>query len=344
MSDDLKKVQSGDRLRIPAQTFNSFIDAAVDFKRRQRGVGRDGQRVHRQTGIILVRNDTGEDLDRFTAVGIDSPIIGPTDNEDEFKNRATAVGVKPLVPDHRGRFGVVLEPVKAGKIAPACVSGVIPCRINVEEETHERTDVEHNSTMLKSGHHGGAEILWKEAGVGEKWALVKAGVAEPLGITFVVRLEQVQGDAGTNGTADCTFTYNLFDLLTGEKLNRDDIPRAPIDTNIRPPQTKLVAATRGSAFWTVENNQITIKLEEAFEKPTPRAVLDVVTSIECEPVSPGQAGEIDPDCCIIQVTYHTTRVFFPAGTRFEAGPSYTITCECCGESSSGSGSSGSSGS
>ncbi len=36
----LRKVQSGDPLTIPAATFNTFVDAAQDFLRRQRDIGR----------------------------------------------------------------------------------------------------------------------------------------------------------------------------------------------------------------------------------------------------------------------------------------------------------------
>ncbi|MGC1275725.1 MAG: hypothetical protein WBC44_18605 [Planctomycetaceae bacterium] len=32
MGDPFKKVQRGDPLRIPAETFNTFIDAAKDFR------------------------------------------------------------------------------------------------------------------------------------------------------------------------------------------------------------------------------------------------------------------------------------------------------------------------
>jgi len=345
LSDDLKKVQTGDRMRIPAQTFNAFIDAAVDYKRRQRGVGRDGQRVHRQTGIILVRNDTGEDLDRFSAVGIAAPIIGPDDNEDEFKNRATAVGIKPIVPDHRGRFAVYIEPVKAGKIAPACVSGVIPCRINVDEETHERADVEHDSTTLLTGHHGGAEILWKEEGEGLKWALVKIGIAEPLAITFDVRLEQVEGEAGDNCEEDCSFKYDIYDIHTDEKLNKDG-PQEPIQSDIRPAKTQMIAATRGTAYWTVKENKIVVQLEEAFEEPTPRAQQYVVTGIECgdggSGSTGGDGGDGGSDCCCITLKYHTSKVCYPPGVKLEDGPTFTIQCGDCGSSSSGS-SSGSSG-
>ena len=147
MGDNLKKVRTGDALKIPAQTFNAFIDAALDLRGRQQGTQRAILPGGRQAGIIPVRNDTGQDLERFSAVGIASPLIDPGDNVDEFKSRAMAGGVIPIVPDHRGRFAIYLEPVAYGAVAMACVSGVIPCQINVDEESHLRVDVEHGATV-----------------------------------------------------------------------------------------------------------------------------------------------------------------------------------------------------
>jgi hypothetical protein len=337
--DHFKKVKSGDKLVIPALAFNSFVDAARDYQERQRAQTADPTPSPRNMVIVPVRNDTGGDLERFNVVGLDVPIIDSAANLDEFRNRATFAGVTPAIPDHRGRFGILLEPITSGAIGAVCLMGILPARINVDDARHLRADIEHGSTTLKSGHHGAVEILWKESGEGLKWALLKHGVGEPLSITFIVKLVQVEGEAGVNGGADCTYAYDVYDLLSDEKLNKDDVPRAPIVTNIRPSATQMTAATRGSAYWTVKDNQIVIELEEAFEAPTPRKVLDVVTAIECEPISPGLAGDMDPDCCKIQLTYYTTRVYFPAGTRFEAGPQHTIICECCGDSSSGSGSS-----
>ena len=38
MAEPLKKVASGDPLAIPAETFNTFIDMARDYRSRQVGV------------------------------------------------------------------------------------------------------------------------------------------------------------------------------------------------------------------------------------------------------------------------------------------------------------------
>jgi len=52
MGDHLKKVKSGDPLRLPAATFNTFIDASRDCLARQQNVGggpRPGRRASRRS-------------------------------------------------------------------------------------------------------------------------------------------------------------------------------------------------------------------------------------------------------------------------------------------------------
>ena len=61
----LRKVQSGDPLRIPAGTFNAIIDAVRDHQQRQQGREQTSFPAVRQSGIIRVRNDSGTDRERF---------------------------------------------------------------------------------------------------------------------------------------------------------------------------------------------------------------------------------------------------------------------------------------
>jgi hypothetical protein len=81
MGDAMKKVQSGDRLKIPAKTFNTFIDAARDFQDRQRNVGRDARPQQPRPGIVFVKNSSGEDADRFAPLGLGGILYTPEDNE-----------------------------------------------------------------------------------------------------------------------------------------------------------------------------------------------------------------------------------------------------------------------
>lgn len=192
MGDPFKKVQRGDRLRIPAETFNTFIDAAKDFRNRTQNVARQRQLDLPQTGVVPVKNGTADDLERFHVLGIDRPIFTPGESLFSFHDQIAVVGIAPTEDDHLGRFLVLQEPLRAGMIGRACVSGVTPVRLNVIDEEHDWADIEDGETdSLKTDTAGSAFILWKEppsggyggSGYGYgygyygslRWALVRIG-------------------------------------------------------------------------------------------------------------------------------------------------------------------------
>ena len=47
MAGPMQKVKRGDPLVIPASTFNTFVDAARDFQKRQSDRSREGDRALR---------------------------------------------------------------------------------------------------------------------------------------------------------------------------------------------------------------------------------------------------------------------------------------------------------
>ena len=207
MSDHLKKVQSGDRLKIPAATFNTFIDAARDFRARQQGRAQNAQPGLGSSGIVLVKNASGYDQDRFAVLGIDSPVITPTDNEDEFKNKVALISVTPTEANHTGKFVILLEPIQAGEIGLACAHGVCPVKIYISDEGHAYADVNDGQAgSLASAETGAALILWRENGTGEKWAIIKLGVPPGGGTTtFPARLTASLGGGKYTGKEQ---TYN----------------------------------------------------------------------------------------------------------------------------------------
>ena len=64
----------GDPLKIPAATFNAMIDAARDHQQRHQGREQTSFPAFRQSGIVLARNDSGSDRDRFDVLGIDPEV------------------------------------------------------------------------------------------------------------------------------------------------------------------------------------------------------------------------------------------------------------------------------
>jgi len=200
-------------------TFNTFVDAARDYLQRQQGTNQKPTQAFRQTGIVLVRNDSGGDLNRLAVLGIDSPVIDPADNEDEFKNRVALVGVTPAADTHEGKFVVLAEPVATGKIGRAYAAGVCPVQIDVPDEEHEYPFAEIADGVtdnLKASHYGSAAILWREGGTGVQWAVVRLGKLMPVHV-FPVELTQVGGSQGDEDNP-ATWTYDVADAVTGDTL------------------------------------------------------------------------------------------------------------------------------
>ncbi|GIX04631.1 MAG: hypothetical protein KatS3mg114_0500 [Planctomycetaceae bacterium] len=163
MGDSLRKVRRGDPLRIPAETFNTFIDAARDYQNRTQDRGSPHRPELRQAGIIRVKNSTGSDLDRFHVLGIEQPIFTPAESLFSFQDPIAVVGATPNEDHHLGRFLVLQEPLRSGMIGRAVVSGVTPVRLNVLDEEHDWADIEEGETdSLKTDTAGSAFILWKE--------------------------------------------------------------------------------------------------------------------------------------------------------------------------------------
>jgi hypothetical protein len=184
MSGGLRKVRSGEAFRPLADDWNAFIDAALDQRNRERSRKRpETASPDRRNGVLLVRNDAGTDLDRFSVVGLDAPVIRPADNEAHFANRIALTGVLPEEGTHEGRFAVLREPIRSGAFGRAWALGVFPAHVDVEHEDHDRAEMADGATdALLSGKTGSARILWKEEGTGRKWAVVRVPAGAPVGV------------------------------------------------------------------------------------------------------------------------------------------------------------------
>ncbi len=107
--DKFKKVQAGKPLEIPANTWNSMVDAARHHADQQHDQFTEGIQSHRRGDVVKVKNTTSVNINRFGILGLSQPVIGPAANLLEFSNRLVLTGVMPTLL-HRGRFAVALEP------------------------------------------------------------------------------------------------------------------------------------------------------------------------------------------------------------------------------------------
>ena len=170
----LAKVSPGQPLRIPADTFNAFVDAAVAYQATRTSRQAEGGANLPTAGIVTVRNDSGADQDRFAVLGIGTPLILPTENAAAFQERVAVAVVAPDEDAHVDRICILQEPIAAGKLGRGLILGITPVRLNVQvEEDRVASVVTGETGSLKTGSTGAARILWKEAGTGAVWGIVQ---------------------------------------------------------------------------------------------------------------------------------------------------------------------------
>jgi len=170
---ELQKVRKGEPLRIPAETFNTFIDVAQAFRDRQQITGSRMQTGNEPAGIVLVRNKSDADQNRLAVMGVSTIIISPTDNLLAFQNRPAFDVVIPTA-SHASKFVILIEPIRKDRIGKAMIAGVTPVQLDVQSETDENAGAAAGVTAtLKTGSTGSAKILWKESGTGTKWGVAQ---------------------------------------------------------------------------------------------------------------------------------------------------------------------------
>ncbi|MHB1158242.1 MAG: hypothetical protein ACYC26_15565 [Phycisphaerales bacterium] len=209
--DPFHKVQTGDKLIIPAQAYNAFIDATRAVRgmapgSAAHGMSETGLLPGPGAGLIKIKNTSDAAVAQFGILGIDDILFSPTDNLLGFKRQPVLKGVKPLKmsngdtsgADHTGKFVVMLEPVDVNAVGVACVSGVTITKINITRDTYNYADIyKNNTSYLRAAHVGSARILWRETGTGYKWALVCLQSPAPYGFGKITALK-------TSGGADWT--------------------------------------------------------------------------------------------------------------------------------------------
>ncbi len=172
MGDSFKKVQAGQSLEISASVWNALLDVSQQAKRSQHNQADSSQPVTRHSNFALVRNQTGYELGRFAVVELGTPIITPTDNELEFKNRTSFSGLLPSITTG-ARFGVTLEPMAIGTIGTATVAGIVPVRVAVGADVYTCAEPMTGTSILQCVPHGPATLLWIEPAGAIRWAIIR---------------------------------------------------------------------------------------------------------------------------------------------------------------------------
>jgi hypothetical protein len=193
-----KRLSPGQPLPRDAHTWNRILAALEFVESWKRQTGGPVELSKSQT-VAKVRNDTGDDLDPFSVVGLSAPVIGPTDNLAQFQSAPNFKAVKPATDS--GRIAVLMEPVAAGAIGRAVVSGVVAVQVTVTSTGHEfATPSAGDTDKLASDLTGPARILSPPAATGLQWLYVLLQGGAALGTT---------GSAVARVRVESNTTYNL---------------------------------------------------------------------------------------------------------------------------------------
>lgn len=209
MSDLFNRVIAGQPIGdIRAPTWNAMLAAAQAHQRNPRGPDNRIVGPNTDSGMILVRNDTGDDLDRFSVVGLDVPVILPDDNLPQFKSNIAFAGISPTADHVGGKFAILAAPLNDGKIGPAFALSVCPVRLVGEPGDNADVDTEAGSggdptAALRVQEGGSAIVLWDEntSGDTERWGIVKLAGGGSTGRTFPAK---ITGGGGGNNDYDWT--------------------------------------------------------------------------------------------------------------------------------------------
>lgn len=175
----LTKVSPGGSFReaLKADTWNAFIDAAIDTKKRAAGRERHiSAGRERPANTVLVQNTTGGDLEALSVVSPSAPITTPTELLEEFQSRSGWTVVTPAS-SHFGLFFVTAESIPNNEIGLAYCSGVVPILTEQPHAILLRADIDAGTaTKLECCLNGSAQVIYREAGAGDRWAAVRLGL------------------------------------------------------------------------------------------------------------------------------------------------------------------------
>lgn len=181
------RIEPGQKLSsaISARAWNRAQQAAdIVLGSVPQAVGDPSLPLDRASNIVLVRNDSGQDVPwlgvlEFSGVVI-SPAGGTLAGNDsagskarEFVRDPVLIGVLPEASTKP--FGVAVEPIAAGKIGRVAIGGRFPCKIKVLAAGHQYARARYNDvTQLISAECGAMRLLWSEGEGNDKFGVVVA--------------------------------------------------------------------------------------------------------------------------------------------------------------------------
>lgn len=181
--DTSGQAKKGDK-KIPTRVWNRLVRNMDDAEARRFSTTGGGGSQTSHT-LLWIKNTTGSDVrlgDVLVVTGMaasSTPTAYRTDDAvtSRFCYGAVALAYTPSEDNQTG-FVVVAEQIKAGEVGSAVAAGVAAVSLNVTDDSHKYAFVKNGQLSLATATSGAAEIMWKQSGTGQKWALVRIGTQQ----------------------------------------------------------------------------------------------------------------------------------------------------------------------
>ncbi|WP_432799926.1 hypothetical protein [Poriferisphaera sp. WC338] len=166
----MQHMQPGQPIRnIDARTWNAMVNTARVKEQQENSITSQAGVSPQSTDIIRIKNDSNIDLNKHDVLGITDKLFHGNHND------IALTGTIPDKLNHTTRFAILTEPIKAGRIGKAIISGITPTKIFITNEMHTHADIRHipdqqtpvpsntpQPCRFESTFNGVAQILYKD--------------------------------------------------------------------------------------------------------------------------------------------------------------------------------------
>ena len=229
------KAKAGQPFRPSARDWNEFVDTARSLQTGKLNVDFDGELPEHSQTKVLVKNQSGNRLDRFSILALGEPWRKPEDDLPQFKRQIVFLGEIPQqheCKDPKHPFVILLEPLQPGGIGEAVLAGIVIAQVEVIREIDLYAEVvQGNTTSLRTSPHGRSRILWKEPGLGLKWSVVRLSDRPRFAVFEFPSRQWQTGDRGADPAepdgwakmSDCKPVFYFADEFTYRADNVEEL-------------------------------------------------------------------------------------------------------------------------
>jgi hypothetical protein len=258
---DLPLFSPGDPRPRSAGVLNEMVNAARKARQTDLRTPSPSDIPYGPQDTIRVYNDTGTDIEvRYAIVGLKVPVFLPDVDaaaEHTFRETTCFEIEYPCTEDYAGRFAILQEPLKDGRIGTAILSGKFISLVDSTVSASDAVDVsasrsDDNSLSTVSG--GVAKCLWVGDGTDlpadTKWGLMRFGGGGGGGGSLIhftisdVSCDDIDDHGHLYATANVTFiSCGASSPTVGEEIEVYDLMGCWLDSS-----DLLLAGRKGVAM------------------------------------------------------------------------------------------------